>query len=254
MTTPDDAGKVTEERERIRAVNQRREQQLLSELYAPWQPASALGRAGRSRVAAALLHRAGAFPRPGDPCLEVGFGSLGWLGELITWGVRETDLHGVELDSARARRAQQALPQADLRVGDAADLPYENDTFRLVVASTLFTSILDPSVRRLVAEEITRVLAPGGALLWYDFAVNNPGNPHVRKVSRIELRALFPRLRGEVRSVTLAPPLARRIAPWSWVLATFFEAVPLFRTHLLAVLQKQHHEQDPGAVFPPQPR
>src|SRR5262245_2735981 len=105
--TADDAERVVAERERIRAEYQRRDQQLSPEVYAPWRPAVALTRAGRSRVAAALLHRAGVFPRAGDPCLEIGFGSLGWLGDLIQWGVRETDLHGVDLDSARVRRAQE---------------------------------------------------------------------------------------------------------------------------------------------------
>jgi len=82
------------------------------------------------------------------------------------------------------------------------------------------------------------VLAPGGALLWYDFAFNNPKNPHVRGISRSEVRKLFPQLVGKIKSVTLAPPLARLIVPRSWTLATFLEAVPFLRTHLLAVLIK----------------
>src|SRR5947208_8442732 len=126
--------------------------------------------------------------------MEVGFGSLGWLGDLISWRVRETDLHGIELDPALVDRAREILPLADLRAGDATALPWASNTFDLVVASTVFTSILDPRVRALVAGEIERVLAPGGALLWYDFAVNNPRNPHVRKVDRGELVRLFPRL------------------------------------------------------------
>lgn len=93
-------------------------------------------------------------------------------------------------------------------------------------------------VRRLVASEIIRVLAPRGALLWYDFAFNNPRNPNVRGINRKEIRNLFPELHGKVRSITLAPPIARIIAPRSWPLATFLEAIPLLRTHLLAVLIK----------------
>jgi hypothetical protein len=91
----------------------------------------------------------------------------------------------------------------------------------------------------MVAGEITRVLAPGGALLWYDFAVNNPWNPHVRKVDRKGLRELFPELSGEIRSITLAPPIARFAAPKSWVLATMLEAIPFLRTHLIGVLVKR---------------
>ena len=230
---------VAAERERVQAEYQRRAQEVDRDLYAPWHPAEMLMRSGRKRVAAAMLNEAGVFPKPGDSCLEVGFGSLGWLGDLISWGVRETDLHGIELDAARAQQAREILPMADLREGDATALPWEDNTFRLVIVSTVLTSILDSKVRRLVANEITRVLAPGGALLWYDFAVNNPKNRHVRKVGRGELQQLFPRCSGKIKPVTLAPPLARVVAPKSWALANVLETMPPLCSHLLAVLVKR---------------
>jgi SAM-dependent methyltransferase len=227
------------ERERLLAEYGRRRAQGRPDLYAPWQAAVLFSRMGRNRVAARMLAQAGVFPKAGVLCLEVGFGSLGWLAELLCWGLRQKDLHGIELDAVRAARAQEILPEADLRIGDATRLPWETDRFRLVIASTVFTSILDASVRRMVAAEITRVLAPGGALLWYDFAVNNPRNPSVRRVGREELRGLFPELRGPIQSVTLAPPLVRLVAPKSWLLATALEAFPFLRTHLMAVLLKR---------------
>lgn len=237
--TYEQLGLIEAERARIMAEYARREVELTSDLYAPWQPAELLSRSVRVKTAAVILRRIGAFPGTDDQCLEVGFGSLGWLSDLISWGVRETSLHGIELDASRVGRAKAVLPAADLRMGDATDLPWPNDTFQLVIASTVLTSILDPSVRRVLAKEIIRVLSPGGALLWYDFAVNNPANSHVRKVDRRELRELFPQLSGEIQSITLAPPIARFIAPKSWVLATILEAIPFLRTHLIAVLMKK---------------
>lgn len=227
------------EQQRMRAENRRRKQEVKADLYAHWQPSEIFMRAGRKLTAPILLQQAGVFPKPGDQCLEIGCGSLGWLGDLISWGVRETDLHGIELESDRVKQAKEILPLADLRVGNAAELPWDDETFHLVISSIVFTSILDPGVRRAVADEITRVLVRGGALLWWDFAVNNPKNPHVRKVDRKELKQLFPHLTGKVKSVTLAPPLARLISPTSWALAALMESIPLFRTHLLAVLVKK---------------
>ena len=229
---------IAAERERVLAEYQRRGRENKQRLYEPWEPAELFMRGGRERAAAALLHRAGIFPREDSECLEVGFGTIGWLGTLITWGCRETNLHGIELDAARAARARARLTEADLRVGDATALPWPDNTFNLVIASTLFSSILDEQVRRLIADEITRVMAPGGGLLWYDFAVNNPHNAGVRKVTRRELRRLFPSLEGAVKSVTLAPPLARRLVHRSWALATALEILPFARTHLLAALVK----------------
>ena len=108
----------------------------------------------------------------------------------------------------------------------------------LVIASTVFTSILDDTMRAAVAREVVRMLRPGGALLWYDFAWNNPQNKNVRGISRRALHALFPTLHGDVRALTLAPPIARLVAPRSWALATALEAIPLLRTHLIALLLK----------------
>ncbi len=227
-----------DERRRILAEYRRRERDLPADRYAPWRPDEMLARNGRRRIAARLLRAAHAFPAPGDPCLEIGYGSLGWLGEMACWGLRENDLHGIELDPIRAQRAREIFPGADLRIGDATRLPWKDESFRLVVASTVFTSILDASVRLAVALEIERVLVAGGALLWYDFTINNRRNANVRKVGRKELRELFPRMAISMRSATLAPPLARLVAPRSWLMANVLEAVPLLRTHLVAVLIK----------------
>ena len=233
------AGADAAERARIRAEFERRAREIRPDRYAPWQAAQQLVDASRRRVAAQMLKRAGSFPSPGDPVLDVGCGPLGWLSDFIGWGLRESDLHGVDVDDARLAVAQAALPGADLRVADATALPFAAESFRVVVTATVFSSILDKSVRGRVAAEIERVLRPGGALLWHDFAFNNPFNAHVRGVRRAELRALFPGLAGEVRRVTLAPPIARVVAPRSYTLATVLEAMPVLRTHLLAVLVKQ---------------
>ncbi len=229
---------VAVERERLLTELRRRDLQANHDFEAPWHPAVLLASMKARSVAAMMLRRTGAFPKAGDACLEVGYGARGWLGVLIDWGVRETDLHGIEIDPVSAKQAQEILPLADLRVGNATELPWDSDTFRLVVTSTVFTSILDPTVRRLVAEEITRVLAPGGALLCYDFMFNNPRNSNVKKVSKKELARLFPYLKGTIKSVELAPPLARLIAPRSMTLAFLLERAPFLRTHFVAVLVK----------------
>jgi ubiquinone/menaquinone biosynthesis C-methylase UbiE len=239
MSAPGKSSFVALERQRLEAEYERRDREIGYDLYAPWEPASRFMLEGRNRKAALMLHQSGIFPTLGDQCLEVGFGTIGWLAELLLWGVRESDLHGIDLSENRTRKAQESLAGADLRVGDASELPWDDGSFHLAIASTLFTSILDPGVRRMVADEIMRVLVPGGALLWYDFAFNNPKNPNVRKVDREELKHLFPRLSGRVSTVTLAPPIARVVARRSWALANLLEAIPLLRTHLLGVLVKK---------------
>jgi ubiquinone/menaquinone biosynthesis C-methylase UbiE len=240
MTAHNRADKKSDiqERQRLLTEYSRREREVNLTRYAPWAPAFEFMQDTAAHAAAQMLRRAGLFPGRQSQCMEIGFGYLGWLAHLIQWGVPEKHLHGIELNTHRADRARQILPLADLRVGDAVNLPWEDGVFDLVVVSTVLTSILSDETRCKVAAEVYRVLAPGGALLWYDFAVNNPRNQHVRKVGRSELQQLFPALRGEIRSITLAPPLARFLAPKSMALATLLEAIPWLRTHLIAVLVK----------------
>ena len=82
-----------------------------------------------------------------------------------------------------------------------------------------------------------RWLRPGGAVLWYDFTVNNPRNPDVRGVPLPRVRNLFPQGRPRHRRLTLAPPLARavtRIHPGLYPV----HALPVLRTHVLAWIDK----------------
>src|SRR3989442_4123843 len=86
-------------------------------------------------------------------------------------------------------------------------------TSDMVLQSLLFTSILDGEVRRAVAREMLRVVRQDGWILWYDFHVDNPWNPDVRRVGRREMAALFPGCHIELQRLTLAPPLSRRGPP-----------------------------------------
>lgn len=233
------ADAIEREKNRIEIEYVRRETEVRADLYAPWQPAENFILSERKCRAAALLHNAGKFPVVGDQCLEIGFGKLGWLADLLSWGLRETDLHGIELDEKRARLAQNALPNADLWIGDATKLPWESDFFKIVITSTVFSSILDPGVRKLIADEITRVLTPGGVLLWYDLAIDNPRNANVKGIDKNGLRGLFPSLTAHIQSITLAPPIVRFIAPRSQTLTALLSSIPMLRTHLLALLFKK---------------
>lgn len=229
---------IQKERLRIRAEYKRRDEKIVDDLYAPWQPGEVLMLSERKRTAASMLYQAGKFPVAGDRCLEVGCGRLGWLADLLSWGLRSDDLYGIELDAERCAIAHQALPAAGMVIGDAAVMPWNDASFDLVVVSTVFSSVLDPRVRNTIASEIIRILAPGGTAVLYDLSVNNPGNKNLRKVRRTEISSMFPHFGSTIKSLTLAPPAARFTAKQSWSLATILSDIPFLRTHLLAILVK----------------
>jgi hypothetical protein len=66
----------------------------------------------------------------------------------------------------------------------------------------VFSSILDPTVRRRVFAEMRRVVRPGGSILVYDFVIRKPGN--------VDVVAMTPRL---LRSMAGPPAESISITP-----------------------------------------
>lgn len=230
-----DEGRRRREAARVLAENARRATALPADFYSPARPANLFLRHGQERALRAALGSTALLPLAGRTILEVGCGHGTWLHRFATFGAHRTDLHGLDLDATRLATARS--PSLTLVRGDAAALPWVDGHFDLVLQSTVFTSILDDAVRRAAAAEMRRVVRPGGTLLWYDFRVDNPRNPHVRGISGRALRDLFPGCAVHCRRVTLAPPLARGLVPRSWTLATILEAMGWLNTHLFAVIR-----------------
>lgn len=167
--------------------------------------------------------------------LDVGCGGGWWLRTLLRWGARPEHLAGIDLLPEAVETARAIHPDLQVECGSAESLPFADDSFDLVTQLTVLSSILDAGMRAQVAAEMRRVLRPGGVVLSYDFTLN-PRNPDTVGIGRRELVRLFPGGRLRVRRVTLAPPLARLVAPRSWLAAELLERLPPLRTHLLATL------------------
>lgn len=226
-----------DEAARIRAVYEQRRRAIPWARYSVADPGALFLYQQRTRDVVRLLVRAGYFPLSGTRILDVGCGSGGWLVDFQSWGARQSNLAGIDVDPSRIGRAREQLPAADLRVGDGVVLPWPAGSFDLVVQSMAFTSVLRSELRVALAAEMARVVRPSGAILWYDFFRGNPRNPDVRAIGDTEVRRLFPGFDVTLRRVTLAPPLARRLAGRAWVVALLLESGRLLNTHLLALLR-----------------
>jgi SAM-dependent methyltransferase len=170
---------------------------------------------------------------------EVGCGSGGNLLELLRLGFAPQHLTGIELLPERFEQARQVLPAATrLLAGDASVAAVEPASQDLVLQSTVFSSLLDDAFQQRLADAMWSWLKPGGAVLWYDFSVNNPSNPDVRGVPLARVRTLFPHASLLPRRVTLAPPLARLVCRWHPRFYDLFNALPLLRTHRLVWVGK----------------
>jgi ubiquinone/menaquinone biosynthesis C-methylase UbiE len=230
------------EAERIRAAYVRREERGLEGRYSYWEPANLYLYQGRERALVSLLADAGLLPMTNLRVLDVGCGEGAVLRDLLRFGARPENLVGVDLLVSRLARAGALNPGMAFSVADAAELPYLNASFDLLLAFTLLSSIVDVEARVAAASEMLRVLRPGGVLVAYDFWVN-PRNPDVRPLSRAEVRRLFPECTFNWRRVTLAPPLLRLLAPRApggWLACYLLEKLPFLCTHFLVSVTKGH--------------
>ena len=172
--------------------------------------------------------------------LEIGCGNGDVLRDFIKWGARPENLLGVDLLADRVAEAIKLCPEGvKIRQGNAARLEYKNETFDLVHQSTVFTSVLDHSMKSQMAAEMCRVLRPNGLILWYDYHMDNPRNPDVKGVKLQEIKSLFPNCEVRMKRITLAPPITRAIAPYSWLGCYLLNKVPWLCSHYIGSIRKQ---------------
>jgi ubiquinone/menaquinone biosynthesis C-methylase UbiE len=113
--------------------------------------------AGRSRMCS----------RARGDTLEIAVGT----GANLPFYPPDVTLTGVDLSPAMLaiaeRRAQDLGLDVSLRVGDAQQLDFRDERFDTVNSTLLMSTVPDP---HLAAQEMQRVLKPGGRLLILDFA------------------------------------------------------------------------------------
>lgn len=193
-------------------------------------------RLARDRDVAVQALLARSLPGGSARLLDLGCGDGSLIGTVLRrWP--DVDATGVDLLPDRIDEARRFVPDATFIVASADALPLETVAFDVVTAITLFSSIPSADMERSVATEIGRVLSPGGWLVWYDLRYDNPSNAEVHGLSSRRLAALFPGWRQELRSVTLAPPIARRLGPLTPIGYPVLQAIPPLRTHLVGRLR-----------------
>lgn len=195
-----------------------------------WSAANPGNKAIRAELLESALQIAGVDLRPAH-VLDIGCGGGWWLSALAKSGAVEQRLHGIDLIEARVISARARLPAADIRCEDATALPWETGTMDLVLLFTVLSSV-DRAAAGSILSEARRVAAPGGRILVYEPRVPTPAN---RSTAWVRRSHLTPHLGPPQRSIslTLAPPLARRLGRATGALYPVLVRVPWLRTHRL---------------------
>ncbi len=165
--------------------------------------------------------------------VELGSGTGAVIADLNDSTEGKSFVFGLDVVPERARMASQA--GAVTVVSDATCCALQDRCVDVVVNCVAMSSIA-PQLWPSVANEIHRILKPGGMVLWHDLRVPNPWNHHVKPLSRHTLATLFPNFTIVVRSATVLPQLSRRLPQIDrWYPALVRTRV--FNTHLLGVLR-----------------
>lgn len=178
--------------------------------------------------------------------LDFGCGNGHWMARMISWGFPQENLFGVDVRESGVSAARRLLPGCRIERNQDGPMPFAAESFDVCFVNLVFTSILDDDHRAQAANELQRVIRPGGLIFVLDFRFNNPSNANVRMLTLKQLQALFADCSVvERRSLILAPPIASLIVPRVRWLASGLEALPFLRTHFLAALRKPNRKSQP---------
>jgi ubiquinone/menaquinone biosynthesis C-methylase UbiE len=164
--------------------------------------------------------------------LDAGCGTGWWLRALVEAGVQPERLHGIDIQPERVAAAREAVPGAEIAVGDARHLRFTDGSFSVVIQLTLLSSLGSHRAIREALGEAMRVLAPGGLLLIYEPRVPNLLNRHTLLLRDDDLTAtgITPR---EQLTLTVIPALARRLGGRTQDRYERLARLPFVRTHRL---------------------
>jgi len=118
---------------------------------------------GLERDILAILRSNGLEQLQDKKIFEIGCGQGHWLREFIKRGASPANVTGIELISDRMAQARELCPrEVHIACGNAANLAFENGSFDCVLQFTVFTSVLDVTMKQQMAREMLRVLKDEG--------------------------------------------------------------------------------------------
>ena len=164
------------EETRIREAYAKRKE--LASLYSCFNPGNLFITHTRERRLLQLLKQYGFASLATKKILEIGCGKGYWLREFVRFGARPENIAGIDLIPEDVKEAIRLSPPGmQIERGNAAELGFADESFDIVFQFTVFTSILDPDLKRKVAAEMVRVLKKDGLIVWYDFHMKQPLEP-----------------------------------------------------------------------------
>ena len=102
--------------------------------------------------------------------LEVGVGHGHELAKFALLGIPQENLVGVDVVPDRLVRARAIYPAIRFEDGDGRALPFADASFDVVCQFTCAMHAPSKRAQELMCREMSRVLRPGGIIIWWDIA------------------------------------------------------------------------------------
>jgi ubiquinone/menaquinone biosynthesis C-methylase UbiE len=128
-------------------------------------PLGATGNESRERMVKNIVDAL--RPGPGKSLLDAGCGAGAFLSMLRETGAA---LAGVDYSTSLVETARRALPGLDIRVAEAALLPFPDSHFDAVLSNGVFLYFRDMDYAAKALNEMLRVCRPAGRILIADIA------------------------------------------------------------------------------------
>ncbi|HAY21490.1 MAG TPA: SAM-dependent methyltransferase, partial [Desulfobacterales bacterium] len=129
--------------------------------------------------------------RPHQKVLEIGIGT----GASLTLYPPHTQVIGIDISEGMIKKAKKRLAalknghDVELKVMDACNLEFPNESFDAVIASYVITTVPDP---HRLCKEILRVIRPGGQIIAVQHSRGENG--HLLEKAKDALAPLFVRI------------------------------------------------------------
>lgn len=174
--------------------------------------------------------------------LDVGCGTGAGLIPLLRLGFEQKQMSGVDISPERIQQARKALPLADFRCEGADAMSYSDNSFDLVLESTMFVLLPDAMARK-IARDMIRVTKPGGYLMLIDWRYSRPGSDVYSAMSKRRVAELFDAAGATSlvarESGALVPPVGRVLSKYAPSLYFLVQALlPLLVGQVTTVLKK----------------
>ncbi len=113
-----------------------------------------------------------------EPAIDYGCGYGRVLKRLDDLGYE--NLHGADVSPAQLREAKELCPAADYSLLEEQRTKYPDGFFKAAVLVGVITCVPDFDEQRKIADEVYRILKPGGLLFMSDFLISDDSRNRTR--------------------------------------------------------------------------